>query len=184
MLNLTKEFERLVIDYSHLGACWNLGCTTCGCMHIRSAFRHLDDLPGELDIRNKPKWEWDRDLCPNDEFVIAAAECDMENLHEKAKFNDWLGILGVCMLEASQSAAYPSLVKNWGESFSKLNTPLFTSQLKMNNSTFTWRDLSLVEKDLMNSRFEQMQTSIQEERAKDIAEARAAYRKAKSEENY
>jgi len=69
MLNLTNQFERLVIDYSHLGACWNLGCTTCECMHIRSAFRHLDNLPNELDIRNKSKWEWDRDLRPTDDLL-------------------------------------------------------------------------------------------------------------------
>ena len=152
MANLTKEFERLIIDYSHAGACWWLGCTTCGCMHIRSAFKHLDELPKVLSVKQPPPWEWSPHEAPKDEFILAAADCDMERLNKQAKFNDWLGLLGVCMLESDQSPAYDTLVAKWGASFMGLDTPQFTDHLLSNGNKFGWRELELVEHDLKQPR--------------------------------
>ena len=180
MTDLAKEFERLIIAYSHAGACWWLGCTTCGCMHIRSAFKHLDELPDELSVKQPPAWDWSPHEAPRDEFVLAAAECNMERLNQEAKFNDWLGLLGVCMADAEQSNAYATLVKKWGEAFTKLDAPLFTERWEANGKTFGWRDLELVEKSIVRKNEQAFYDMRREENDRELREARAAYRASKA----
>jgi len=176
MTDLTKEFERLIIEYSHAGACWWLGCTTCGCMHIRSAFKHLDELPDELSVKQPPAWSWSPQEAPKDEFILAAADCDMERLIQEAKFNDWLGLLGVCMAEAEKSNAYGTLIKKWGEAFNKLDAPLFTERWEANGKSFVWRDLELVEKSIVRKNEQAVYDMRRIEREQEIREARQAYR--------
>jgi len=148
MTDLTKEFERLIIEHSHAGACWWLGCTTCGQMVTRGLFRRLDKLPDDLSDLDPRKVPFELHEAPDEAFVEAASHCDMEHLNAEAKFPDWLGLLGVILTEKIEPAAYAKLTERWGKSFTEIGANKFAQKWKANGQTFRWDDLELVEEDL------------------------------------
>jgi len=182
MTDLTKEFERLIIEHSHAGACWWLGCTTCGQMVTRGLFRRLDKLPDDLSDLDPRKVPFERHEAPDDSIIEAASHCDMERLTTEAKFPDWLGLLGVILTENINPKSYSLLTKRWGESLSKLDTPLFTEKWEANGKTFGWQDLELIEKALGRRHDLVFYDKRKEEREREIREARIAYRARKAEQ--
>ena len=182
MKYLTKEFERLIIEHSRAGACWWLGCTTCGQMVTRGLFRRLDKLPDDLSDLDPRKVPFERHAAPDELFIEAASHCDMERLNKEAKFPDWLGLLGVILTEKIEPKAYATLTKRWGESLSKLNVPLFTEKWESKSKTFDWQDLELIEKSIARRHEDAFFEKRRIEREQEIREAREAYR-AKQDNN-
>jgi len=152
MTDLTKEFERLIIEHSHAGACWWLGCTTCGQMVTRGLFRRLDKLPDDLSDLDPRKVPFKLHEAPDEAFVEAASHCDMKRLFDEAVYPDWIGLLGVILTENINSESHALLTKRWGETFSQMNAPSFTTRWKENGYTLNWRDLELLEKDFIHPR--------------------------------
>ena len=150
MKHLTSEFERLIIEHANAGACWNLGCTTCGQMVTRGLFRRLDQLPEDLSDLDPRKVPFDRKDKAKDEFIEAASHCDMSKFQREATFPDWLGLLGVIMTEAIDSPIYPKLTERWGKSFSDLFVTEFARVWEMKGKTFDWQDLELLERPIGN----------------------------------
>lgn len=94
--------------------CWNVGCTTCGHMHFRWAFKSIakgfhperPDWPihsgseasarfAELNEYSTPAYEWP--LSEQRSIQRAARGCILANLADELPFPDWLGYVGLLL---------------------------------------------------------------------------------------
>lgn len=103
-----NAFEALCILAGRENWCWNIGCTTCGCMHFRHSLRllaqgrdpqepgwpvrkdrripeALGDLPRQLETGEQ------------EALVGVLAGANLEFIARRVKFPDWLGHLGLAL---------------------------------------------------------------------------------------
>ncbi len=103
-----NAFEALCILAGREKWCWNIGCTTCGCMHFRHALRLLakgrnPQEPGWPVRKNReiPEslGELPGQLEPGEQeaLVSVLAGANLEFIARRVKFPDWLGHLGLAL---------------------------------------------------------------------------------------
>lgn len=98
--------------------CWNLGCTTCGCMHLRQGLAcvglglHPDDPEWPIHRRSTGTppvladmdW-WRPDAGLQARVANEAAAVSLDDLSDRVPFPDWLGHLGVVLQGCAESEA-------------------------------------------------------------------------------
>ncbi|MBX5461379.1 MAG: hypothetical protein IRZ28_09855 [Steroidobacteraceae bacterium] len=143
--------------------CWNLGCTTCGCMHFRYGLRELalgrhpdaDDWVTRKDVRQRdplPKIPFPRD----DQGAIAriAAGASIGRIASAGSFPAWLGFLGVVLFFCEDAERDDNvLTRAWVPQLCELlptASPLRQRLWeKVRGGLLSLRDLESIERELM-----------------------------------
>ena len=119
-----NAFEALCLLASKERWCWKNGCTTCGCMHFRCAFRLLTE--GEhphsenwhVTKRRPPRMDgplsWSIEMDEQRKLARIMAGASVNRVAEICRFPDWLGYLGLALYACSDvEAADRRLTDAW-----------------------------------------------------------------------
>jgi hypothetical protein len=172
--NPRNSFVALCELASRENWCWNIYCTTCGCMYFRYAFvelvegKHPDEKTwltckknhNKLDRFTEPvsfknKWPIDAQR----ELLKTAAQADITQLSKVATFPDWLGHIGLVLLFCSDAEHKTRLLtESLIPQFQQILGPS-SFEISCLNEIYSdkrrfldWRDLELVENGLQRNR--------------------------------
>lgn len=98
--NLTK-FTKISTEASKQKMCWDLTCTTCGCVELMKSFSEV------IDRGDKPlnRYSHNNNIRYQEKLLISIGEINLEELMENSKYPDYLGHIGL-LLSACQNAEY------------------------------------------------------------------------------
>ena len=179
MTNYNNSFERLVTAACEQNFCWNLFCTTCGCMEIRNGLELIGEglLPEVIS----------RDALINTSVtggMQAALERDNQLAQELAAANlatlsslpmpDWLGCLGLALYRfepppilfakasgdetdySTRRDCWQLIGFSWAKQFRSLLGGCADEELKTlltrcneGQRSLRWQDLSVIERALL-----------------------------------
>lgn len=109
---MSNAFEALCSLASRESWCWNLACTTCGCMHFRYGLMEMSrgGHPGRKNwVTRKnansrriserlgalPRIPFEREI--QKQIISIASTAKLDVISANARFPDWLGYLGVVL---------------------------------------------------------------------------------------
>jgi hypothetical protein len=163
-----NAFEALSRRADNESWCWNLGCTTCGCMHFRYGLIELSQgkHPASSDwITNKRARSalltrelgsapHPLPLVSQQEVVRIASRAQVSAIASNAGFPDWLGHLGVVLSFCQEAESETrSLTKAWAPQLAEMLAEVSSLRNRLLNlatgtTSLSLGDLENVEKEI------------------------------------
>jgi hypothetical protein len=163
-----RTFEALCILASQEGWCWHVPCTTCGNQEFRLALWELGEgrLSGEWwslarNRRSLPQRLRHLDafrpwpLAAQRKLIAKIAVARLVEIAHDGRFPDWLGLLGVALLQTEDAEAVDHvLTAAWGRQLLSLlpeharSASTFAGILRDESAILTWRNLEDIERAL------------------------------------
>ena len=94
----TNKFHILCLQASESNWCWDIYCTTCGCLEIKAAFYAIGNNTemseaNIMKIRKEHNLEFTDDMIAK--IIKVASKVDLSKIQNSCKFPDWLGYIGL-----------------------------------------------------------------------------------------
>lgn len=166
-----NQFEALCKLASKENWCWKLSCTTCGHMHFRYAFSELAAGKSPYDrnwLIHSENTDYSHCLGPSprsyseeqkEKLLHICQETNISSIAMNCKFPDWLGYLGLVLVEMyTDSNVYKAVSSKWASQLKDIVSPNSHAQARLSevieqeDEFLNIGDLEICEREIMNQR--------------------------------